>query len=364
MSKSSVSDSADSAIFDSWPEIAIHQNPPVQAFCFEPLFRQDLTGCLTTWIIGYSNSTIHLKIETETETKLTTMSGSIADVYRLYIEKRQSGFITVPELPVNSITPMKSYDYTESSIREWPVYTQVKIDGIRMLCRGSSYRSSSNRVYDKSFSFIDDLKRLQHFLPSDATIDGELYAHHLSIRTLRSIIQSKTHSQLSEVKYYIFDVALANVKQFNMPYNQRFELLVQAFTKCCQYYGRMPTGLIIVPCQLATSHIEILNHHQLYVSAGYEGLMVRKFLPYKSDRSNHILKYKAFSDKEYIIVSIEKTGAVVKTESGVLFAVPFRDKDWSSSPTMVGKYLTVRFISVNSDQTPINPVAIAIRDYE
>ena len=128
------------------------------------------------------------------------------------------------------------------------------------------------------------------------------------------------------------------------------------------------------------------HFHQYYVEQGFEGIMCRNiagaYLP--KNRSNDLLKYKAFEDAEFTITGAKpgvgtERGAIVfecTCDAGVFDVRPRgsiekRREMYLSKHKYIGKPLTVRYQphTNQADQEadtgiPRFPVGIDVRDYE
>ena len=124
----------------------------------------------------------------------------------------------------------------------------------------------------------------------------------------------------------------------------------------------------------------VKTYHDLFISRGYEGVMIRdKDSMYEvGQRSNYLLKHKDFQTEEYEITGA-KTGhgrdadAVVwvcKTQDGQEFnvrpegTISQREEQYKNYKKYIGKMLTVRFQNLTSMKVPRFPVGVVIRDYE
>lgn len=145
--------------------------------------------------------------------------------------------------------------------------------------------------------------------------------------------------------------------------------------------------IIAVDTHTANDEQHMRDLHQVIVSQGYEGTIIRNLhAPYKvRHRSTDLQKFKDFQDEEYEIVGAEVAREfdvineeyidtvvwICQTDDGSRFNV--RPKGtrqqrvkWLQDKTKyIGiKLLTVRYQELTDDGIPRFPVGIGLRDYE
>lgn len=396
-------------------EIRMDQYPTKSCWSLVPMYKTSANGGLLFWQIGFdgiNNLVIshgyHDGVirKDKTEVKINTSGRSMTD--QALQEARQRYKLKYKEgyQPAGSTTPplikgMKGYEYKETMIKSWPVYTQPKLDGIRMLCQQRqlteiNMRSWLNNPFTHLNHIEDELKEFFPYLPRYSTLDGELYNHNMDFTLLTSTVKTVKHKhhRLSEIQYWIFDIDYEDSS--GTPYESRCALLINAFNKYVQdrsLHGviNLPKTFVIVPTQVAMSHQEILQQHDRHVADGYEGIMIKKVSNgsqsnsklyieslYKPGKCNHILKYKQFKDEEVIVVDVtdsegtEKGAAllIVQDSRGNTFPIRMRGdlerrREWFLRQDLVlGKEVTIRYQELSIYGVPRFPVGIAIRDYE
>lgn len=258
---------------------------------------------------------------------------------------------------------------------DFPVYTQPKMDGVRMLFDGDVGWSRKLKTFG---DHVNDLFS-GVVVPDELYLDGELMLPPGSYSFQETVSAVKREQDLSEkLKFYVFDI-YASVAP-DKPFSKRWDLLNG------WYVGLKADDVIgdevieLVPTEKAQTHEEVLEAHGEYVQDGYEGTMVRAASgPYKdaTTRSGDLLKLKGFTDEEFEIVGVREgkgkfSGMAVficDSSNGKFEVTPkgteekrarmFEDRD-----QIVGKDLTVRFQERSDDGIPRFPVGIAIRDYE
>jgi DNA ligase-1 len=148
--------------------------------------------------------------------------------------------------------------------------------------------------------------------------------------------------------------------------------------KKLQKFARLKNSVIVQTEQLGSKK-EVQLKHDDYAEQGYEGIMIRDFKGlYKlAERSNHLLKFKAFQTEEYKIVGAEEgkgrdAGTVIwicSSDAGEFSVRPKgtvedRTKWLRNKNKYIGKPLTVQFQNLTNGGIPRFPVGLAIRDYE
>lgn len=394
-------------------EIRMDQTPKTVNWALIPLYRLSADGGLIFCQIGFdgishieishgydgSNSICTDRIEVNLSSNETITEKALQEARKLYKLKYNEGY-----QPAGSTTPplikaMKGYEYKQKSIKSWPVYTQPKLHGIRMLCQDMGHQSMAlrswlNNPYTHLTHIEQELKEFFPYLPRYCTLDGELYNHNMKFTLLTSAVKTvKTiHPQLSNVQYWIFDINYEDPE--GAPFEKRCSLLINAFRKYIQDRSPigsqddvsvLPKSFIIVPSQIASNHETILKQHDEYVAVGYEGIMIKKTSNgciagskqyndslYKSGKCSNILKYKQFRDEEAIIIGLSKlTEGTDYSQNNTIFNVMNHNgtfpiqirgysdqlKFWFENPqSIIGKEVTIRY-------SPL-PIGISIRDYE
>lgn len=390
-------------------EIRMDQIPKEREWSLIALYKLTSNGSMLYWQVGfdgvnnleishgYSDGVIRTD---RTEIKTNTTGRDINE--QALLEARQRYRLKYREgyQPAGSTTApltkgMKGYEYKENSIKKWPVYTQPKLNGIRMLCRNNVNRNLSmyswlNNPFNNLDHLEEELNDFFEYLPKNSILDGELYNHNMDFTILTSAVKTikHKHDKLKDVQYWIFDINYED--HMGTPYEKRYELLVNSFHRYIQD-NKMPKNFTIVNAQLAQNHSEIMIQHDQHVAMGYEGIMIKKISNgmdasskiyneslYKSGKCNHILKYKQFIDEEALIISVteaegtEKGAAIfnVQDKRGNIFPVRLRGDFetrrfwWKNQQLVIGKEITIRYQELSIYGIPRFPVGVSIRDYE
>ena len=136
---------------------------------------------------------------------------------------------------------------------------------------------------------------------------------------------------------------------------------------------------MVVFTDFVESETELMELYNEYMSAGYEGQMVRLDAPYENKRSKSLMKHKSFTDEEYTIVGYEEgngnltgmVGALVfETATGDRFTASVNGgwdhlkELWADRDTLCGQQATVKYFQITPDGKPRFPKVTAIRNYE
>ena len=252
-------------------------------------------------------------------------------------------------IKVTQILPMlaNKWEDRQQYISE-PFYVQPKIDGVRLLV-------SKNGCFSRTGKPIKGVDHLSNGLRDGEWLDGECYAPDKTFEEITSIFKTNP----KDLEFHIFDY-------FDL---ERPELTFEERMDC-----------ISIDTFLVKRKSSVKTYHDLFISRGYEGVMIRDAMStYEiGKRSNYLLKYKEFQTEEYEIVGA-KTGhgrdakAVVwmcKTQDGQEFnvrpegTISQREEQYKNYKKYIGKMLTVRFQNLTSMKVPRFPVGVVIRDYE
>ena len=140
--------------------------------------------------------------------------------------------------------------------------------------------------------------------------------------------------------------------------------------------GFSPVGpLKLVRTELVANEVEMQAKHDLFVSAGFEGVMLRnREGMYKFNRrSADLQKYKVMMDDEFRVVDVvpDKDGCSVfvmagatGTFNGVMVGVKEENKVYlANKEEYVGKYVTVQYQRVYRDSgLPQFPIVKCFRE--
>jgi ATP-dependent DNA ligase len=280
------------------------------------------------------------------------------------------------------ILPMLAHKYQEKKSKiQFPMAVSPKIDGIRCISRKYNDEIVLSSRVGNDFVFMDKIRNhLSTFLSRDLIMDGELYIHDKTFNEITSIVKQKKqpHKDVECMNYYIFDIINTTAI-----YTKRMIELKKISRQYKNTYPNPKDQVIkFVFYETVNNHSDVDDYYTKIMSENYEGIMIRKLdsLYSINKRSNDLLKYKEFSDKEFKIVNFKQgmgndKGAIIFeciTIDGQKFwtrpswDVEKRRLAFKNGQEFINKYLTVRF-QFNSKENfnvPRFPVGISVRDYE
>lgn len=289
--------------------------------------------------------------------------------------------------PVNAlgfVKPMlakksEDVDMKRLMTRDW--FYQSKLDGNRCMVHNAGELVAYTRN-GKEFTTLKHITdQLKGVLPSDCTLDGELYCHGVPLQTIVSW-GKRYQLNTAKLQYWIYDIVSPD------PFSERLNEL----------------GAILANPKLTLGgSISLVNTRRFTPdsganfggisglvgdsrAAGYEGGMVRSdwalergvFVPVgyqDGKRSGSLLKCKLWDSMEFEIISIlpsadEWARLECKNQRGGNFMVscpgdvPFKRHVLNNKDEYIGKMVSVKFAYWTTDGVPFHPTAEAIRDYE
>jgi DNA ligase-1 len=289
-------------------------------------------------------------------------SGYYEDISQIDIEK-----FTEPMLA-------KKYDDEfESSM--FPVYSQPKLDGMRCVARKDGLWSRNGK---KILSVPHIEKQLESFFKTNPNVilDGELYCDKLAndFNKIISLVKKAkpNRAELDEsaktIQYWVYDTISKD------DFSARFERVWKELNKTVD-----PKIIVKVATSEVNDQIQLDALNGAYITAGYEGQMVRIDKSYEQKRSKFLLKRKEFDDTEFEILDIfegdgNRSGmagyATIKLADGRTCKSNIKgNHEWltellANAKDAKGKMATVRHFKLTPDGIPRFPYVITIRDYE
>lgn len=302
----------------------------------------------------------------------------------------------------------KYIDRVAKNKLDFPYVYQPKLDGIRCYIKRDDMAVRGYSRNHKEFVSVPHIMsdpvivELLHRRP-DLILDGELYNHelHNDFNKICSIIAKKKLSKddikLSRqfIKFNCFDCYFKI--EPNLTYIERNTKLFELIKDCQEYidvdedyeesitfvssFGIAPD---ILDNKFVTTQEEVDNKIREYIDRGFEGIMLKKDVPYNFGRSNDLLKYKFFKDEEFEIVGFEEgtgnmaglaTTVICVNDKGVEFRAgtcgteEYRRRLLKEAPDIIGKLATVKYqeltpVDDNGGGVPRFGKMRSIRDYE
>ena len=308
----------------------------------------------------------------------------------------------------------KYSDRQEKGKLDFPYFIEPKLDGlrcyikmvdgeIRMFSRGHKEFVSCPHIKENEF-----VKKFFETYP-DAILDGELYNHELKddFNKIVSLVK-KTKPKPEDLKesakfvqYHCFDsyypsepqllyterkTRLLNILQQNNWVGHHFDdvnkdsFYLVGVGWVHHFFGGWKLELSY------EVYNEILVEHYIEgaVNRGYEGIMLKKDVPYFFGRSFDMLKYKKFKDAEYKIVDFEEgkgnlkgiAAAVIcetdngeKFKAGVTGTQDYARNLYENRNEYVGKLATIKYQELTPMKdgkggVPRFGKMMSVRDYE
>jgi ATP-dependent DNA ligase len=269
---------------------------------------------------------------------------------------------------------MLCYPFEERRLASWgpPYLVQPKLDGVR--CRALPLgQSREYTLLSSEENIIFGMKHIEvalDALPFTTELDGELYCHGLSFEEIfsRTSRSENYHPDANQIGYYIFDIC-----DEHMPQLERTKWLQSQSD-----YIRPP--LWNVTTMVATTLSEVMECMEVFVDAGYEGIIVRDIdASYVRKRSTRIMKFKPKKRDEYPIIGYKEEiskdgapkgslGALVCMSDGEEFSVGtgFTESErqglWMRRDELVGRTCIVAYQHTTLRRgVPRFPVKVSIK---
>jgi DNA ligase-1 len=283
-------------------------------------------------------------------------------------KQRDKGYAEIGEASDVLPLPMLAHKFADRGHTvTWPAYVQPKLNGQRMLFDGEKGWSRGGKLIIPEC--IAHIRAQVGHLPEGVILDGELIlpGNQLLQTTMTAI--KKFRPDLSPtLVYWVYDVVAPD-----LVFSERIKLLETL----------VPNGspqVILTATRPVESSADVMNAHQAFVQAGFEGSMVRFDLDGYDvgHRNNQLQKVKDFVDGEFEVLNILEGGGRFKgaaifecraTDTETFTVCPEGDMDYRRSLysnreeiLSTTKYLTVRYQELSADGVPIFPVGVSLRE--
>ena len=255
-------------------------------------------------------------------------------------------------------------------------YGSRKCDGVRCI---AIKRNGDVKFYTRQGKEILTLAVLKPVIEStcidNVAFDGELcIVDSEGNEDFQSIMKEVTRKNhiIQHPFYQMFDCILLD--EFDRCAGT--ELLETRLARLNDVYSKLPEDATRYCKPLHQTRVlnatELANRFSQAVDLGWEGLMIRKNVPYEGKRTNNLLKVKGFNDAEYVIVdyalgdmrfaedgiwkvehclaniTIEHKGCKVQVGSGLTRA---ERRYWTEHCSeLVGKMVTVKYFAESQNQ--------------
>jgi len=291
----------------------------------------------------------------------------------------------------SKILPMLAQSYTPGKTKKndivFPCYIQPKLDGLRCLIYIGDDRKTivTQSRTGGTFEHMSHIKTyIEPFLRSHPNIvlDGELYTIEIPFENLAGLIKKKKVDVsdlklLEKIQYHIYD--FIDRENPNLTFQERDEKIDSFEEEICGEKPSIEEGKFVrfVPTYIAKKSGEFFEKFQEFISAGYEGAMLRNSsgIYRQNYRSTDLQKYKEFKEDEFSIVDFKQgdgrdEGTVIwicETPDGRQFSVrpkgsvDYRRELYNNASQYIGEKLTVIFQELSEMGVPRFPVGKCIR---
>lgn len=183
-----------------------------------------------------------------------------------------------------------------------------KLDGNRLILikRGNEVKCMSRQ--GKEIKTLDMLRNTISGVMGDFVLDGEV-----------CIIDDKGNENFQEIMKVItkknYTIPHPVMKVFDILSEDEFygrkesETYSKRFAKLCDFFttngGKIGRFFNIVDQRKVVSKEKLMEEFNEAKNKGWEGLMIRKDVPYECGRTNNLLKVKGFNDAEYEVTGYE-----------------------------------------------------------
>ncbi len=298
----------------------------------------------------------------------------------LFKKKKEEGFYEEKNQKKNQIHTKQNIIRTMGAHKlddfhqrlHYPVCVQRKLDGYRCLAHYNNKAIELLSRNMKPFSHLPhirkELEKINELKEKNIYLDGELYSHDLKLHNIGSIVRKQYVNEanierMKEVSYYVFD--LFDVNRMNMTFEERYEYLKKNIIDKYDFQY-----IKLVSCVKANNYEEVLKEDKLYLSEGYEGVIVRNLngLYQWNKKSYDVLRTKEFKRGVFKIISAKagegaQSGAILfqveclKDKHQHFWVMPVGTiedrrrmmKDYNkNSSKFIGKKVYVKYLDIDS----------------
>ena len=219
-------------------------------------------------------------------------------------------------IPIFKVALAHPYNPNRVNFEKESWYGSRKLDGVRCICRkeGNSvtFYSRNGKEFETLGRIAEDVKRI----PGNFILDGEVCMVNDNgaedFQGIMKEIRRKNHT-IKNPKFLVFDCL--TIEEFD---NHK------GTVKLRERLIRRPIEEIICKDLQTLSIVDqvMIKTEEHFTEMakdaeinGYEGIMVRKNIPYEGTRSHNLLKVKKFHDNEYTVLECVN-GTIRWTENG------------------------------------------------
>ncbi len=271
---------------------------------------------------------------------------------------------------------MLASKFDDKKHKQYPYFSQPKLDGIRCLISKNGMQSRQGKPITSCPHILEALDPFFQAFP-DAILDGELYNHDLrdNFEKIVSLVR-KTKPTTADyieasklVQYHVYDCVM------DEPFMDRLSFISKHFGTYNSFGDRYYPIVRAVQTQFINVEQDIEKMLGEYLEMGYEGQILRvPNSPYEGKRSKNLIKHKEFQDEEFVIVNIEEglgnwegyaKSVEIRLEdgttqnSGVRGNQEFMEQLLKDKEQYIGTEVTVRYQNKTADGKLRFPVVVA-----
>jgi DNA ligase-1 len=281
-------------------------------------------------------------------------------------------------VPTFDVALAHPYSPTRIDLAKEEWYGSRKLDGVRCICRKEGNSVTFLSRNGKEFETLGRLTEEILKIPGSFVFDGEICIVDKNgkedFQGIMKEIRRKDHT-IANPKFLVFDyLSLAQFDtQGKCADNPELKIRTEKLKETLHINSVdrnfiEPVNHILV--QDETQFSEMVKEAE---KEGFEGVMLRKNIPYEGKRSHNLLKVKKFHDAEYRVLTtvngkirwieggvtveretlssivIEHKGSLVSVGSG--FSKEQREKYYKNPEELVGKMITVQYFEESTNQS-------------
>lgn len=353
------------------------------------LYKYTNTGAVQQWqIVAPPGVNYYYTIEGQLNGKLTTSeptyctgknTGKVnattdqaqaqVEAFAKWEKKLRSGYNEILTKDKKFFEPMLAHEFSKYSKLLFTVrtYIQPKLDGVRCYMNGDQLTTRKGT----------EILSCPH-LKLMFGLDGELYNHDLNEDFNKIIsLTRKTKPTLEDIaeaakkiQFWAYDYPEVS----HLVFSQRYALLERLIQED-NFGGKIK----LVPTYEIKSMKELQDYHELFISQGYEGSIIRMDLgAYENKRSKQLLKYKDWQDAEFVITDISEgegnrvgcantltilVDGKVECKPTMTGTEEYMKSVWRDRTSIIGKEATVKFFGKTPDGSLRFPTVKSIINY-
>lgn len=212
----------------------------------------------------------------------------------------------IPEFDVALANKYEDYENKINFEKElW--FASRKLDGVRTICRIENGIVNFYSRNGKEFFTLDRLK--------NSIINSELINYNIVLDGEMCIVDENDEENFSQIvgdikrkdytienpKFKVFDILELNdfdIKKGRTIYSIRYQTLKDICSNISSYID-------VVEQEIVKSKADLDSKRNYAAEHGWEGLILRKDVPYEGKRTKYLLKCKFFKEEDFIIKEVE-----------------------------------------------------------